>query len=108
MKVSSTISLRSDNESVENVKLCVCALVKAALQKARETNQMSIFENALFVYMGLIKVLSFLSMCATNLAFLLSRAKIKRSNPIGRWVDFSSYWKKCCPINICPTPQWNR
>lgn len=55
MKVSSTVSLRSDNESVENVKGCIEALVKVAVQKAVDANQLSVLENALFVYMGLIK-----------------------------------------------------
>lgn len=61
MKVSSTVSLRSDDQSVEAVKQCVDALLKSAIEKARETNQLSVFESALLVYMGLLKVINYLT-----------------------------------------------
>lgn len=56
MKVSSTVSIRSENDSVDNVKQAVDALLKEAIGIAISANQLSIFENALLVYTGLIKV----------------------------------------------------
>lgn len=56
MKVSSTVNLRSEISSVENVQQSVDAILKAAFEKAKSMDKMSVLDNTLLVYMGILKV----------------------------------------------------
>ena len=71
MKVSSAVNLRSEKSSVEAVQSCVDAVLKAGFEYAVASGQLSAFENTLFVYMGLLKVILFPSnKTNTNLIYL--------------------------------------
>jgi hypothetical protein len=56
MKVSSTVNLRSEISSVENVQQSVDAILKASFEKAKSMDKMSVLDNTLLVYMGILKV----------------------------------------------------
>ena len=56
MKVSSIVNLRTELSSVGNVQQSVDAILKAAFEKAKSMDKMSVLDNTLFVYMGLLKV----------------------------------------------------
>lgn len=59
MKVSSAVNVRSEQAAIESVRPIVDAILKAAFDRATSTGQLSAFENILFVYMGLLKVIQF-------------------------------------------------
>lgn len=56
MKVSSTVNLRSEKPAIENVQQTVDAILKSAFDKAKSIEKVSMLDNTLFVYMGLLKV----------------------------------------------------
>ncbi|EFX86541.1 hypothetical protein DAPPUDRAFT_307848 [Daphnia pulex] len=55
MKVSSTVNLRSEISSVENVQQSVDVILKAAFEKANSMDKTSVLDNTLLVYMGILK-----------------------------------------------------
>ncbi len=66
MKVSSTVNLRSDAPAIESVRETVDAILKAAFDKAKSVEKEAILDNTLFVYMGLLKVLIYISTLNIN------------------------------------------